>query len=106
MKLPGVGDRLAKKVLEIIETGHLKRLDHIDPKVETLKLFSGVWGTGPKTAETWVARVTFFSISNSFTGSHLFCFYNSDEMDVFCLSYVTRRYTNILGFRKVLGRVY
>ena len=58
LQLPGVGERLAKKVLEIIETGHLQRLDHIDPRVEKLNLFSGVWGAGPKTAEEWVARVS------------------------------------------------
>ena len=56
--LPFVGDRLAKKIWEIIETGHLRRLDHIDPKVELLNKFSGVWGVGPKTAEQWVAQVS------------------------------------------------
>ena len=56
--LPFVGDRLAKKIWEIIETGHLRRLDHIDPKVELLNKFSGVWGAGPKTAEQWVAQVS------------------------------------------------
>ena len=56
--MPSVGERLAKKVWEIIETGHLKRLDNVDPKIETLKLFNGVWGAGPKTAEQWQARVS------------------------------------------------
>ena len=55
-----MGERLAKKVWEIIETGHLQRLDHVDPKVELLKLFIGVWGAGPKTAEQWIAKVCYF----------------------------------------------
>lgn len=56
LELPSVGERIAKKVWEIIETGQLERLNHVDPKVELLKLFTGVWGAGPKTAELWVAR--------------------------------------------------
>jgi len=56
LSLPFVGERLAKKIWEIVETGHLRRLDFIDPKVELLETFSKVWGAGPKTAEHWVAQ--------------------------------------------------
>ena len=55
--LPFVGERLAKKIIEILETGHLRRLDHMDPNIGVINLFNDVWGAGPKTAETWVAQV-------------------------------------------------
>lgn len=54
--LPFVGERLAKKIWEIVETGHLRRLDHVDPKQEAINLFAGVWGAGPTTAEAWVSQ--------------------------------------------------
>ena len=54
--LPFVGERLAKKIWEIVETGHLRRLDHVDPKQEAIYLFVGVWGAGPTTAEAWVSQ--------------------------------------------------
>ena len=54
--LPFVGERLAKKIWEIVETGHLRRLDHVDPNQEAINLFVGVWGAGPTTAETWVSQ--------------------------------------------------
>ena len=56
-KLPFVGERLAKKIWEIVETGHLRRLDHMDPKQEAINLFNDVWGAGPTAAETWLAQV-------------------------------------------------
>ncbi|XP_065071348.1 DNA polymerase lambda-like isoform X1 [Rhopilema esculentum] len=54
--LPFIGDRLAIKIAEIIETGHLRRLDHLDPNIEIINKFADVWGAGPKTAEKWVAQ--------------------------------------------------
>ena len=54
--LPFVGERLAKKIWEIVQTGHLRRLDHVDPKQEAINLFAGVWGAGPTTAEAWVSQ--------------------------------------------------
>ena len=54
--LPFVGERLAKKIWEIIQTGHLRRLEHVDPKQDAINLFVGVWGAGPMTAETWVSQ--------------------------------------------------
>lgn len=54
--LPFVGERLAKKIWEIVQTGHLRRLDHVDPKQEALNLFVGVWGAGPTTAEAWISQ--------------------------------------------------
>ena len=55
-QLPFVGEKLAKKIWEIVETGHLRRLDHIDPKIEAINLFTDLWGAGPKTAEIWVSK--------------------------------------------------
>ena len=54
--LPYVGERLAKKIWEIVQTGHLRRLDHVEPKQEALNLFVGVWGAGPTTAEAWISQ--------------------------------------------------
>ena len=54
--LPFVGERLAKKIWEIMQTGHLRRLDHADPKQEAIDLFVGVWGAGPMTAEVWASQ--------------------------------------------------
>ena len=48
--------QLAKKIWEIVETGHLRRLDHVDPKQDAINLFVGVWGAGPTTAEAWVSQ--------------------------------------------------
>ena len=54
--LPFVGERLAKKIWEIVQTGHLRRLDHVDPKQDAINLFVGVWGAGPTAAEAWVSQ--------------------------------------------------
>ena len=58
--LPFIGERLAKKISEILETGHLRRLDHLDPNLDIINKFNAVWGAGPKTAETWLAQVCEF----------------------------------------------
>lgn len=54
--LPFVGERLAKKIWEIVQTGHLRRLDHVDPNQDAINLFVGVWGAGPTAAEAWVSQ--------------------------------------------------
>ncbi|XP_036293750.1 DNA polymerase lambda isoform X2 [Pipistrellus kuhlii] len=51
--IPGVGKRMAEKVLEILESGHLRKLDHISDSVPVLELFSNIWGAGTKTAQMW-----------------------------------------------------
>ncbi|KAJ7394296.1 hypothetical protein OS493_000098 [Desmophyllum pertusum] len=55
--LPFVGERLAKKIWEIVQTGHLRRLDHVDPKQEALNLFVGVWVLGPQQQKLGSLRV-------------------------------------------------
>lgn len=55
ISIPGLGDGMASKIWEMLETGHLRRTQEIceteDAKV--LELFTGVWGAGPKTAQQW-----------------------------------------------------
>ncbi|XP_068875974.1 DNA polymerase lambda isoform X1 [Aphelocoma coerulescens] len=52
-KIPGIGKRMAEKILEILESGHLRKLDHISERVPVLELFSNIWGAGVKTAQMW-----------------------------------------------------
>ncbi|XP_062435762.1 DNA polymerase lambda [Rhea pennata] len=52
-KIPGIGKRMAEKILEILESGHLRKLDHISENVPVLELFSNIWGAGVKTAQIW-----------------------------------------------------
>uniref|UniRef100_K7FIX4 DNA polymerase n=1 Tax=Pelodiscus sinensis TaxID=13735 RepID=K7FIX4_PELSI len=52
-KIPGIGKRMAEKILEILESGHLRKLDHISESVPVLECFSNIWGAGAKTAQMW-----------------------------------------------------
>lgn len=49
-----MGKRLAEKIAEIASSGHLRRLDHLDPDLEALERFTNLWGAGPTTARQWV----------------------------------------------------
>lgn len=60
-KIPGIGRLMAEKILEILESGHLRKLDHISENVSVLEVFSNVWGVGVKTAQMWYQQVFFFS---------------------------------------------
>ncbi|XP_070288560.1 DNA polymerase lambda isoform X2 [Myotis yumanensis] len=51
--IPGIGKRMAEKIVEILESGHLRKLDHISDSVPVLELFSNIWGAGTKTAQMW-----------------------------------------------------
>ncbi|XP_029788285.1 DNA polymerase lambda isoform X2 [Suricata suricatta] len=51
--IPGIGKRMAEKITEILESGHLRKLDHISESVPVLELFSNIWGAGAKTARMW-----------------------------------------------------
>ncbi|EAW49763.1 polymerase (DNA directed), lambda, isoform CRA_g, partial [Homo sapiens] len=44
---------MAEKIIEILESGHLRKLDHISESVPVLELFSNIWGAGTKTAQMW-----------------------------------------------------
>lgn len=53
--LPGVGDKIAAKVWEILETGSLMKASEVcnDSKTISLQIFTNIWGVGPSTAENW-----------------------------------------------------
>ncbi|KAM9197815.1 DNA polymerase lambda isoform 1-T1 [Dugong dugon] len=51
--IPGIGKRMAEKIVEILDSGHLRKLDHISESVPVLELFSNIWGAGTKTAQMW-----------------------------------------------------
>ncbi|XP_015271424.1 PREDICTED: DNA polymerase lambda [Gekko japonicus] len=52
-KIPGIGKQMAEKIMEILESGHLRKLDHINENVSVLEVFSNIWGAGVKTAQLW-----------------------------------------------------
>ncbi|XP_038614459.1 DNA polymerase lambda [Tachyglossus aculeatus] len=52
-RIPGIGKRMAEKIMEIVESGHLRKLDHLSESVPVLELFSNIWGAGAKTAQMW-----------------------------------------------------
>lgn len=52
-QIPGIGKRMADKIDEIMESGHLRKLDHIGEEVPVLELFTNIWGAGAKTAHLW-----------------------------------------------------
>ncbi|XP_066094912.1 DNA polymerase lambda isoform X2 [Saccopteryx bilineata] len=56
-RIPGIGKRMAEKIIEILESGHLRKLDHISDSVPVLELFSNIWGAGTKTAQMWYHQV-------------------------------------------------
>ena len=55
-KIPGVGERLAKKIAEIATTGELQRLQNLDPLDHTVELFMGIYGVGKTRAMRWVMQ--------------------------------------------------
>ena len=55
--MPAVGKRLADKIWEIVSSGHLRRLDHIDEKQAMVDMFGKIWGVGPTCAQRFVALV-------------------------------------------------
>ena len=57
--IPFVGKRLADKIYEIVSSGHLRRLDHIDKaKQSVIDLFKGIHGVGQIVAEQFYAQVS------------------------------------------------
>ncbi|KAM4703434.1 DNA polymerase lambda [Rhinophrynus dorsalis] len=51
--IPGIGKKMAEKIEEILDSGHLRKLDHISDSVSVLEIFSNIWGAGVKTAQSW-----------------------------------------------------
>ncbi|EIW76555.1 hypothetical protein CONPUDRAFT_63239 [Coniophora puteana RWD-64-598 SS2] len=53
----GVGEKTAMKIMEIIETGGLKRIQYENTEdVEATKIFQGIYGVGRNTAFAWYAN--------------------------------------------------
>ena len=52
----GVGKKLADKIIEILESGKLRKLDELSSNedLKTIDLFTNLWGAGPTTAQNWV----------------------------------------------------
>ncbi len=53
---------MADKIVEIMESGHLRKLDHIGEEVPVLEMFTNIWGAGAKTAQMWYQQVRPFII--------------------------------------------
>ncbi|KAL0574084.1 hypothetical protein V5O48_007869 [Marasmius crinis-equi] len=56
-KLEGVGVKTAIKIMEIIETGELRRIKHeTTESVQVTRVFQGIYGVGQATALKWYAN--------------------------------------------------
>uniref|UniRef100_A0A3Q0RF23 DNA polymerase lambda n=1 Tax=Amphilophus citrinellus TaxID=61819 RepID=A0A3Q0RF23_AMPCI len=69
-QIPGIGKRMADKIEEIMESGHLRKLDHISEAVPVLELFTNIWGAGAKTAQLWYQQ-GFRTLEDIGTKAHL-----------------------------------
>ncbi|KAM9857716.1 DNA polymerase lambda [Aulostomus maculatus] len=69
-QIPGIGKRMAEKIDEIMESGHLRKLDHIGEAVPVLELFTNIWGAGAKTAQLWYQQ-GFRTLEDIRTKAHL-----------------------------------
>ena len=58
LALPGIGKALADKILEMVESGKIRKVEEVTgtEQSKVLELFSGVWGAGPATAQAWWDR--------------------------------------------------
>lgn len=55
IQLPGIGESLAKKIWEIIDTGSFEKLEDFQSSeyMTVINLFGNVWGCGPNIARQW-----------------------------------------------------
>lgn len=58
LAIPGIGERLAAKIEEIVYTNRLRRLENANstPEDHILELFLGVYGAGVSQASRWIAQ--------------------------------------------------
>nr|WKN12661.1 PolL [Chaunax abei] len=68
--IPGIGKRMADKIDEIMESGHLRKIDYIGEAVPVLELFTNIWGAGAKTARLWYQQ-GFRTLEDIRTKAHL-----------------------------------
>ncbi|KAI0040057.1 hypothetical protein FA95DRAFT_1550156 [Auriscalpium vulgare] len=55
-KLHGVGDKTANKIMEIVQTGQLRRIGYETTEdIAIVKVFTGIYGVGARTAHQWYA---------------------------------------------------
>lgn len=69
-QIPGIGSRMADKIDEIMESGHLRKIDHIGEAVPVLEMFTNIWGAGAKTAQLWYQQ-GFRTLEDISTKAHL-----------------------------------
>ncbi|XP_020498481.1 DNA polymerase lambda [Labrus bergylta] len=69
-QIQGIGKRMADKIDEIMESGHLRKIDHIGEAVPVLELFTNIWGAGAKTAQLWYQQ-GFRTLDDIRTKAHL-----------------------------------
>ncbi|CAL4114904.1 unnamed protein product [Meganyctiphanes norvegica] len=55
LTIRGIGERLADKIAEIVESGKLRKVAEVcdSEEAKSLETFMGVWGAGPTTAKAW-----------------------------------------------------
>jgi len=58
LTIPQIGERLAKKIEEIVATDRLRQLEHtkLDSNDQILQLFMGIYGVGYPTSSRWIAQ--------------------------------------------------
>lgn len=58
--IPGIGSRLADKIAEIVQSGHLRKIDHVcqGEEAKILNIFNNIWGVGPTVAQEFVQLVS------------------------------------------------
>lgn len=61
-KIQGIGKKMADKVMEIMESGHLRKIDHLGEAVPVLEMFTNIWGAGAKTAQLWYTQVRWIDL--------------------------------------------
>ncbi|XP_072177426.1 DNA polymerase lambda-like isoform X1 [Diadema setosum] len=56
--IPSIGAKMADKIWEIIQSGHLRKIDFVckGEDMEAIDLFNNVWGAGPTVARDWVQQ--------------------------------------------------
>lgn len=56
--MPTIGTKIKNKIIEIIQTGHLKKAENLSSQLKNkcIDLFTQIWGVGPQTAVMYYLR--------------------------------------------------